>query len=454
MNCLSILPTRHAPRRTPPPCVGRWARHALLLLGTPLLLSATDPRLLEFVKPTAKTVMGINLHNFLATPTMQKLMGSGGQAASLATMEQMVGLNLREDLQEVLLVMNVAEGASKLTGSNKLGSALPEEGLLVLRGKFDKARITGLLNTMNAKPANLAGVTDAFEMPAALGGDKPAPGSKPGAARRAAAPAPTLLAFAADDIILAGSRDDLQQALAARNPATRAALAAKAGVAKAVGTKPVGAKPAKASTLAPAGFLERAAAFGNQMDLWLVSADDFGNVARQASGNKDGAKAGASPFGMLQGGAMDSIQEVAFGVMLQETATAVRLEGLTKTSDDATQLAGMFQFFSGLAQMNSKDPKMADFAPLLQTLKISSNDRTVRMELLFPDGFFLKLLDKGVGQMATGQLGPFGGTAAGADAPGTESSSPAKSESNKSEPAKPADNKPLRGKVLGLENEQ
>lgn len=111
-------------------------------------------------------------------------------------------------------------------------------------------------------------------------------------------------------------------------------------------------------------------------DAWAVSTVPFSELAAQVPN--------PNASGLLQGDLLQAIDQVSgsvkFGVVIQTSG-----EMVASTPEDASTLAAALSFLAGLAQLNQRDPALAQLRPLLDTLAIKADKNVVKLSLSIPE---------------------------------------------------------------------
>jgi hypothetical protein len=208
-------------------------------------------------------------------------------------------------------------------------------GLLVASGQFDPGRIQAAIRAKGAEPTSYAGV-DIF-----IDGKKSPSGG---------------FAFLSASVVVAGD-----EAL------VRAAIDRK----RKGGSGPSPALAAKASE------------WSAKADAWIVTtgspADWSGHVTRRSE---------AGPFKSLP---LDAVEQAAGGIKLGAAATLF-VEAVARTEKDATALADVARFLSGMVQLNREHEGAAELAKVIDTLKITSDARVVSLSLSVPEEQLEKMI--------------------------------------------------------------
>ena len=95
--------------------------------------------------------------------------------------------------------------------------------------------------------------------------------------------------------------------------------------------------------------------------------------------------------GAISGDMVQGIEQASGGVVFG-TTVQIAGEAVTKTDKDATALADVVRFLTGMVQMNRDKPEMAKFAALLDTMSLQANANTLTFSLSVPEGDLEQML--------------------------------------------------------------
>lgn len=129
-----------------------------------------------------------------------------------------------------------------------------------------------------------------------------------------------------------------------------------------------------------AKLVSRADALSKIYDIWLVSLAPPGMMAKHVPDPKLG--------GLLKGDALQSIQEASGGVRLGRDIRFA-LELVTRSEKDASSLADVFKFLTGLAVTQGKPEQ----AKLLENLQFNVEGTRVRFGLTIPEQEIAKMIE-------------------------------------------------------------
>lgn len=135
----------------------------------------------------------------------------------------------------------------------------------------------------------------------------------------------------------------------------------------------------------------------SKFDAWLVSQAPVGTLA----GIAPNAQANAA----MKSTAMQAIEQTSGGVRFGNIVQ-IAGEAVTRTDKDAVALVDVIRFVTGLMQMHrEKNPEIAKFAPLLDSLEVKAAASTVQVSLSIPQTDLEQLMKskKGVRRAAVKQ---------------------------------------------------
>lgn len=289
---------------------------------------AADPALLNLVMPDAKVVMGIDVVRAKTSPFGQMLLAEmDSKGNTLSELTSATGFDPRRDLSEVVFASNEAS-----TPRGRHAS-----GLIVARGNFDANRIRGFALQQGFAPANHSGV----EIYSKTGDN-------------------ASFAFLDNGIAVAGGLEFVQAAVLRR------------GV-----TQP-----------GPAALLPRISQLSQDNDVWLVTSIPVANFADRVP---EGGAGGANVNGMMKGDAFRAIEQAAMGLRFAADLVSLSLEAVARTEKDATAMADVVRFLAGMMQLNREKPELAALATALDSLKLTTEARTVKVNVSMPQAEIEKL---------------------------------------------------------------
>jgi hypothetical protein len=95
--------------------------------------------------------------------------------------------------------------------------------------------------------------------------------------------------------------------------------------------------------------------------------------------------------GAMQGDALRGIEETSGGIRFGNDIE-VAAEAVTRSEKDATAIADVVRFFTGLARMNQNDPGAAQVAKFLESLELSTQGNVFKLSLRVPETELEKMI--------------------------------------------------------------
>lgn len=288
---------------------------AIALLGLALPAGwAADPQLTALVMPGTKMMAGVNVERAKNSPFGRFVLGRmQSQGPALGQFALDTGFDWRRDVHEVLIASTGQPGAPH------------PPSLVLVRGKFDPARIAAAIQAKSGPAETVDGVT----LLSAPGKD-------------------AAVAFLGSSIAVAGRLEDVKAALARR-------------------LAPVLLEPALA------GRVDRLSA---TEDAWVVSMLPLSEAHARLPGP---AASNAVPAELL-----NAIGETSASVRFGEQVE-FSLEAVAAADQDATALAATVKMLAGmLADMAPSDTRPNPIADLLNSLAVTASGRTVQLSLSVP----------------------------------------------------------------------
>jgi hypothetical protein len=95
--------------------------------------------------------------------------------------------------------------------------------------------------------------------------------------------------------------------------------------------------------------------------------------------------------GVMQGDALRSIEQSSGGIRFGDVIE-ISGEAITRSEKDATALADVIRFLSGLLQLNQKDARITGPAKLLQSLDLRTEGNVMKLSLLVPEAELEKFI--------------------------------------------------------------
>jgi hypothetical protein len=87
--------------------------------------------------------------------------------------------------------------------------------------------------------------------------------------------------------------------------------------------------------------------------------------------------------GVMQGDALRSIEQSSGGIRFGNVIE-ISGEAVTRSEKDATALADVIRFLTGLVQLNQKDARITGPAKLLQSLDLRTEGNVMKLSLFVP----------------------------------------------------------------------
>jgi hypothetical protein len=305
---------------------------ALLLLLAVAIAPAADPTLMNLVMPDARMISGFNIERAKASPFGQFLLSQ--MAASDPGFEKFVagtGFDPRRDLHEILLASS--------------GTPESARAIVLVKGFFDAPRIMAIAKL------NGAVIRTYKDVAVMYGTQRGGPWSFNMGATK------TEGAFAILDNATAALGD-------ARS--LRSVIDRRSGGR--------GLNPRLAT---------RAQQLSEQYDIWGVS---MMPVSEWASKVPD-----QNVSGVMQGDALRSIEQSSGGIRFGNVIE-ISGEAVTRSEKDATALADVIRFLTGLVQLNQKDARITGPAKLLQSLDLRTEGNVMKLSLFVPEADLEKFI--------------------------------------------------------------
>lgn len=114
-------------------------------------------------------------------------------------------------------------------------------------------------------------------------------------------------------------------------------------------------------------------------DIWMVTSVPVSQFA-----GKMPEQTPAQIGGMMKGDMFAGIEQAAMGVKFAAEMLNITLEAAVRSEKDATAMADVARFLSGMVQMNRDNPQVAGMATALDSMKLTTNAKNVRMTLSVP----------------------------------------------------------------------
>ncbi len=310
-----------------------WRKSLLALLLAASVAGAADPALLSHVPPDAKVFAGANLAQFLASPFGKTVLDQAQSSQpQIQQLIQTAGFDPFRNMQEFLIAS---------TGNQKQA-----QGLVLVKGSFDPARLGALAQKSGAALTTYSGVQ-------VLTGKKP-----------------TDAWFAFLD-------------------SATAAIGDAQSVKGVIDRRGSGGGP-------EARLRARIDQLSSSYDFWVISAAPVSDLARGAADEQLG--------GAMKGDILKAVVETSGGIKFGADLL-IGIEAVSRTEKDAAALADVVRFFVGMAQMSAqKDPKAASAIQFLQRLQLTAEGNVTRMSLSVPGAELEKLIRQAQAAVPKGGL--------------------------------------------------
>ncbi|HSB12981.1 MAG TPA: hypothetical protein VLE22_00900 [Bryobacteraceae bacterium] len=305
---------------------------ALILLLAVAIVPAADTNLMNLVMPDARMISGFNIERAKASPFGQFLLSQ--MAASDPDFEKFVaatGFDPRRDLHEMLFA--------------SAGTPDSAHAIVLVRGLFDSPRIEAMAKLNGA-------IIRAYKGVAVMHGTQR---GGPWSFNMGATKADGAFAFLDNTTAVLGDARSLHSVIDRR-----------------VGGR--GLNPRLAA---------RAQQLSEQYDIWGVS---MMPVSEWASKVPD-----ENVSGVMQGDALRSIEQSSGGIRFGKVIE-ISGEAITRSEKDATALADVIRFLTGLLQLNQKDARITGPAKLLQSLDLRTEGNVMKLSLLVPEAELEKFI--------------------------------------------------------------
>ncbi len=293
------------------------AAWSLVLCGAALSAAAAEPSLLSLVPQDAVTIAGLDAAAARDSSLGRALLGSTEQAdgSPLEALAQAAGFDLRRDLQEAVVALR--------------SSADSDTPLILLRGRFDAARIQSL-----AAGRAGSGLRRYRDVTLVTGV------SASGGVRALAAPSPSLF--------VAGRLEDVQDAIDRWS--------------------------GQASP--PSNIARQADELRSGSQLWLLSRQPVSALASRAEDR--------NVSGVLQGDLFAAIEEWRLQVRLGSPIRA-EAQAATQNPKDAAALADVAQFLVTLTRTQKARGAAGELLRAIQDFEVSAEDSRAFLRFSVPE---------------------------------------------------------------------
>ncbi len=149
----------------------------------------------------------------------------------------------------------------------------------------------------------------------------------------------------------------------------------------------------------PAALFAKIQDMSRDNDIWMVTSVPVSQFA--------GKMPGGTPEqigGMMKGDMFGSVEQAAMGVKFAATMLNVTLEAAVRSEKDATAMADVARFLSGMVQMNRDKSEVAGLASALDSMKLTTNAKNVRMTMSVPQAEIEKMMKSDRAKPATNKI--------------------------------------------------
>lgn len=296
-------------------------RTLLVLIMAAALAPAADPTLLNMVMPEAKILFGVDVDHARDSVFGRFVLSQiGKEDKALANMTAATGFDPRRDIREIIIAS---------VDDTPTNAKMPTNGLIMLRGNFDPARISTLIKTMGMGNPLTYQRQEIFttQNPKDNGG----------------------FAILDKTTALLGNIDSVKSALDRR----------KSG------------KRIDPKTLAKVQQLSKT------NDVWLMTTMPMSDIANHMPGPP---QAGA----MMKGDALKGISQAAAGLKFTPSEVRISAEAVAGSAKDAGALADVVRFLTGMVQLNRGNDEGSDFAAILDSLQVKTEGNIFRLNITVP----------------------------------------------------------------------
>jgi hypothetical protein len=140
----------------------------------------------------------------------------------------------------------------------------------------------------------------------------------------------------------------------------------------------------------PAATYAKAQDMSRDNDIWMVTSVPVAQFAEKMPENTPG-----QINGMMKGDMFSAVEQAAMGVKFAAEMLNVTMEAAVRSEKDATAIADVARFLSGMVQLNRDKPEVAGLATALDSMKLTTNAKNVRMTISVPQTELEKMLKSG-----------------------------------------------------------
>ncbi len=149
----------------------------------------------------------------------------------------------------------------------------------------------------------------------------------------------------------------------------------------------------------PAATYAKAQDMSRENDIWMVTSVPVSQFAEKMPDNTPG-----QINGMMKGDMFNSIEQAAMGVKFAATMLNVTMEAAVRSEKDATAMADVARFLSGMVQLNRDKPEVAGLATALDSMKLTTDAKNVRMTISVPQSEIEKMMQQGKARANTKKI--------------------------------------------------
>jgi hypothetical protein len=311
----------------------RFAQMLFAVLLTAAAVFPADTALLNLIMPEARVLGGIDVEHARDSAIGRKLMDQLKDTdPDFAKFIAATGFDPRRDLKEVVFAATDTK-------------AKQAPAVVLVRGVFDTSKITGVAKSAGDMGFETVNGVDVF----------------------------TKLNTKDDG---AFALIDSSLAIAGTKAAVRNALLRRGGK----------TAPISAETYAKVQALSR------DNDVWFLSNVPVSELTSAMPKTSESDKDAADQ--MLKGDAFKGIEQVSLGIRFASQMMDITAEALSATAKDATAIADVVRFLATMVQMNREKGDTKALAEALDTMKLTTENKTTRLMISLPLGDLEKMLEQ------------------------------------------------------------
>lgn len=149
----------------------------------------------------------------------------------------------------------------------------------------------------------------------------------------------------------------------------------------------------------PAATYAKAQDMSRENDIWMVTSVPVSQFAEKMPDSTPG-----QINGMMKGDMFSSIEQAAMGVKFAAEMLNVTMEAAVRSEKDATAMADVARFLSGMVQLNRDKPEVAGLATALDSMKLTTDAKNVRMTISVPQAEIEKMMQQGKAKAGTKRI--------------------------------------------------